>query len=131
MMPLVVVLGLGTFDYGRATFEATALSDAAHAGAQYGAQNTATARDSSGIRSAVLDELGSDFDPEVISTTVVRFCMCPDGTAIDCDTGSCATNAALYTYVRVQVDLEFTTLFPYPGVPSSVTLSRTAEMRAR
>jgi len=130
-MPLVVVLGLGTFDYGRATFEAAAMSGAAHAGAQYGAQNTATARDSSGMRAAVLDELGTDLDGETITTSVKRFCECPDGAEIDCDTGRCAASAAPYIYVRVQVDRDFSTLFPYPGLPSSIVLSRTAEMRAR
>lgn len=57
-MPFVFLLMIGGVDFGRMWTVSTRLSDAAYAGAAYGAQTAETAKDTLGIRSVVMNELG-------------------------------------------------------------------------
>jgi len=57
-MPFVFLLMIGAVDFGRVWTVSTRLSDAAYAGAAYGAQTAQTAKDTQGIREVVLHELG-------------------------------------------------------------------------
>lgn len=57
-MPFVFLLMIGAVDFGRMWTVSTRLSDAAYAGAAYGAQTAQTAKDTQGIREVVLHELG-------------------------------------------------------------------------
>ena len=57
-MPFVFLLMIGAVDFGRMWTVSTRLSDAAYAGAAYGAQTAETAKDTLGIREIALHELG-------------------------------------------------------------------------
>ena len=57
-MPFVFLLMIGAVDFGRMWTVSTRLSDAAYAGAAYGAQTAETAKDTQGIREVALHELG-------------------------------------------------------------------------
>ena len=57
-MPFVFLLMIGAVDFGRMWTVSTRLSDAAYAGAAYGAQTAETAKDTQGIRQVALHELG-------------------------------------------------------------------------
>ena len=131
-VPLAFVLLLGSVDFGRAFYELTAIANAATSGARYGAHDTTHSGDITGIRRAVTDDLKNSVAVETVAVDAERYCNCDDGAEIDCATGSCAGgNGARRTYVRVRVEKPFTTLFPYPGVPKAVTLSREAQMRVQ
>jgi hypothetical protein len=70
-MPFVFLLMIGAVDFGRMWTLSTRLSDAAYAGAAYGAQTAQTAKDTQGIREVVLHELGlaSDEGPAMTHGT--------------------------------------------------------------
>jgi Flp pilus assembly protein TadG len=132
LLPLMFVLVLGGIDFGRALYELTVVANAATAGAKYGAHDATHSGNYAGMEDAALDDLRNSLAVEDVSVAADRYCVCDDGTAIDCFTGTCAGGPGeRRSYVRVRIEKPFTTLFPYPGVPASVLLSREAQMRVQ
>jgi len=141
VLPLSFVLFIGILDFGRVYYSAIAVSHAARAGVQYGAQDNVKSGDFAGMRQAASDALG---DVSNFTVTACRYCQCADGTGScsscsansdGCSSGSsclssCPTDAP-QVYVQVTVDKVFTTLFPYPGLPSTADLNRIATMRVQ
>ena len=141
VLPLSLVLFIGILDFGRVYYSAIAVSHAARAGVQYGAQDNVKSGDFAGMRQAASDALG---DVSNFTVTACRYCQCPDGTGSctscnaggdGCSTGSgclgtCSSDAP-QVFVQVTVDKVFTTLFPYPGLPSTADLNRIATMRVQ
>ncbi len=124
--PVLVLLFLGVADFARVYHVACVVTDAAHAGALYGAQNTTTAADADGMKNAATSaaqELSG------MTVSAAESCNCPDGTAVNCSSGTCPGTKQVYVSVTAQY--AFQTLFPYPGIPHSVGLGRTAVMRAQ
>ena len=141
VLPLSLVLFIGILDFGRVYYSAIATSHAARAGVQYGAQDNIKSGDFAGMRQAASDALG---DVSNFTVTACRYCRCADGTgtctscnasADGCSTGSgclgTCSSAAPQVFVQVTVDKVFTTLFPYPGLPSTADLNRIATMRVQ
>ena len=152
-MPFVFMMMVGAVDFGRMWTVSTRVADAAYAGAAYGAQSTTTAKDTSGMRTVALHELGID---PVVSTptkkaavavvesgksvpsekdydvTTTRYCECEDKKSVDCDKGTCVVGSGnRRMYVQVRVGTTFQTVFDYPGIPHEVTITRQTRMRAR
>lgn len=124
--PLLMLLLLGASDFGRVFYTAISVTGAAHAGAQYGAQSPAKTEDAAGmVQTAVNSAPGMG-----ITATASRVCRCvtgPDTVACDTTTPSCLP---LRGYATVTATRTFTTIVNYPGIPNSVTIARTAEIRA-
>jgi len=130
LLPVLILLLLGCVDFGRGFFDALAVESAANAGAQYGGIDTATAKDTAGIRAAVLANLGDTPSGRPVDVAIETFCNCEDGGTVACDTGSCGTSTPR-TYVRVTVEMPFVTILDYPGIPHRLTLRRSSLQRAR
>jgi Flp pilus assembly protein TadG len=141
LLPLAFVLFIGVIDFGRVFYSAIAISHAARAGVQYGAQDSRVSGDFAGMRQAATDALG---DVSGSMVTACRYCQCANGagsctTCSDngdgCTTGSgCLSTCSADVpriYVKVGVNKVFTTLFPYPGLPHTANLNRTATMRVQ
>ena len=141
VLPLSFVLFIGILDFGRVYYSAIAVSHAARAGVQYGAQDNVKSGDFAGMRQAASDALG---DVSNFTVTACRYCRCADGTGSctscnagtdGCSSGSgclgTCSSAAPQLYVQVTVDKVFTTLFPYPGLPSTADINRRATMRVQ
>ena len=145
--PLAFLLFIGVLDFGRVFYTAMTVSHAARAGVQWGAQDNVRSGDFAGMRQAASDAAG---DVSGVTTTACRYCKCADGTGgcSSCsgdsvlgastdgcsDASGCLSACALdapQVYVSVGVAKTFTTLFPYPGVPRTTQLNRTAIMRAQ
>ena len=130
--PLAFVLFIGCLDFGRVFYSAMAVTHAARAGAQYGAQSNITSLDNAGITQAALDAAG---DVQGVSVTPVQCCQCANqsgctkgGGTVDCITGTCSEGAP-QLFVQVTAQKTFTTLFPYPGIPRTANLNRQATIR--
>jgi len=129
LLPFLLLAVLGITDFSRVCFQTIAIANAAHAGAKYGSHSPAHIGDEMGIRTAVLNELSDmDFD-ETLLVQVDQYCECPDGTVIDCVSGTCGL-AATRTFVSVRIEKPFDALFSYPGIPDNLTLAREAHVRA-
>ena len=130
--PLSFLLFVGCLDFGRVFYNAMAVTHAARAGAQYGAQSNILSVDNAGITQAALAAAG---DVQGLTVNPAQCCQCANqngctggsGT-VNCITGTC-TEGAPQLFVQVTAQKTFTTLFPYPGVPRTTNLSRKATIR--
>jgi Flp pilus assembly protein TadG len=128
ILPLLILLMVCTIDFARIMYTAMALTTAARAGAQYGAQGLGSSSNISGMQTAAQNSASPDIG--TITATATQTCGCNGATptAAAC-TASCS--GALRVFVSVTTGKTFTTIMSYPGIPSSVSLTRTAELRAQ
>ena len=132
--PLLVLLMLGAVDFGRVMYAGMTAANAARAGAGYGAQTDGTAAHYDGMISSALGDatnLSIDaYNLEHVVVTPRRFCRCVGGSGeVDCINHGCAE--APEVYVEVTAVRDFHTVVPYPLIPNSLQLSRTAIIRVR
>ena len=125
-LPVLGILLIGTIDFARVYYAAMAVGQAARA------QSVGTSGDDSGMAQAALTTANLDLTPAVTAASVhaTHWCACADGTQVSCASGTC-TEGVPRVYVSVEVDRTFQTLFPYPGIPTTVRLNRTATMRVQ
>ncbi len=142
--PLAFVLFIGILDFGRVFYAAMAVSNAARAGVQNGAQNNAKSGDFPGMIAAANAAGDSTGIGGFATPEACRYCKCADGTGScnSCSDGSdgCSSTSACrascpsdtpQVYVSVTAHKVFATLFPYPGIPRTTTLNRKAIMRVQ
>lgn len=127
VLPLLMLLLIGAVDFGRAFYLAMEISGAAQAGAEYGTQNPT---DTTGIAAAA--QVDAPDVPFLAVTTPTYGCECSDGTGFSSNctnTPSCPSSNVVYR-VTVRVSATYTPWFPWPKVPSSISLSSSATMRS-
>jgi Flp pilus assembly protein TadG len=135
-LPLLVLIMAAAIDYARIFYMAMALTNAARAGAQYGAfsaaqsvnytgmQNAATASTNlSGVTASASRECVCATDSGAFSATVTpNDCTSPEATA--CPSGHRAI------FVTVWAHSTFTTLmWNFPAIASTTSISRMATLR--
>jgi Flp pilus assembly protein TadG len=126
LLPVFLLLFMGTVDFGRGFFAAIEISAAAEAAATYGVQQPS---DTAGIQAAAA--LGAA-NVNNVTTTVATGCQCSDGTSVQPGCATPPTNcpANLVTYIQVTTNASYVPMFKYPGLPSAYTLQSTAQMRS-
>ena len=131
-LPLLVFIMVGAVDLGRLWADVISVSNAAHAGAQYGAQSEAAASYTAGIEGAVFYDLGttSDADPD-LDVTAESYCECSDGRTVACDAHCGFPDPTPRKYVDVAIDRTFRPMLNYPGFPRVVNVTVAARQRAR
>jgi Flp pilus assembly protein TadG len=130
LLLLVLLLMLvGLIDFGRAYYLSTEVSSAANAGALYGSQNTTAAQDTAGIKAAAVADA-----PNVSGMTVPTVsltCQCSGSTgSVSCSSPGCSSSSHMIEWLTVGTSAAYNTLFPYPGIPSSMTLTGQAPGQA-
>jgi len=124
VLPLFLLMLIPVVDLGRGFYAAIEVASAAHAGAMYGVENPS---DTDGMISAA--KAGAS-NLANISATAAYGCECSDGTSVvdSCtSTPSCTYNYV--TYVDVAVTSPYRTVFGYPGLPSSMNITREFRLR--
>lgn len=111
LTPLLVFILLITVDFARAFSAHIEVTNAARAGAIYGSRSSSNANDAAAVRDAALADSPSIFGtaPSVTSST--------------------ATDSDGYEQITVRVDYTFSVLTGFPGIPDSINMSRTVQMR--
>lgn len=133
ILPIMVLIMLTILDFGRVMHASITTTNAARAAAGYGAQNTNFAIDYTGMKSVALaDAINLKIDEHNTSAVTVateRICRCVGtGSNISCGSiSSCSSGSEVY--VKSTATRDFHTLVPYPAIPSSVLLTRSATMR--
>lgn len=125
LVPVFLLILIGSIDLGRTCYAAIEVASAAQAGALYGAQN---ATDTTGMVAAAKLDAG---DLTSMVPTATYGCECSDGSSasVSCTSApNCLFNVV--NYVNVNTVLNYTTMLSYPGVPHTLTLSATSRMRA-
>lgn len=122
-MPFFLLLLLGAVDLARAAYSGIEVANAAKAAVQYGAQNSATAANTSAIRSAAAADASS---LSTLNTTVSMTGICSDGNACTGTGGSCqstdCSSSHIETVLTVNTSTSYHPLFPMPGIDSGITL---------
>lgn len=126
-LPLLALLAVGVADFGRMYFTTIAVTNAARAGAYYGAQSTVKSGNFTAIEQATRNDAA---DLGAIDVTSSRFCKCPDGSSPAC-TGTCPSYGGPEVFVSVTASTAYSFLMDYPGLPPSVSITRSAVFRAQ
>ena len=134
LVPLLLAALVGSIDLGRAGYELIAVANAAQAGAKWGSFSEDRSNNYAGMENAARQDLSKSLPSASFTVAAIRYCTCGDGSEVDCAALPGACDPALgttRTYVRVRVDKTFNTLVDYPGLPTTIALTREAHMRAR
>ena len=131
---LMLMFLLGATEFGRLAYVGIAVSNAAHAGAQYAAQGYPYASDTDntstqagGIQAAAQNEAGwvySQNKTTFLTTSSLSYICSDDSAATGLNT-DCSTSQ-LERIVTVTSTLQIQPLFSVFGKPGTMTLSRTA-----
>lgn len=134
VLPLLMTVMVATADFARVFYYSIELTNAARAGAQYGAYNSARATDTANIILAARSAAPNiaPIDPPVV--TVICRCATTDGSGqpwAACGSGStCSGGTHAFQTVQVETRKDFVMISRFvPGIPSTLTVRRTALMR--
>ena len=130
LLPLLVLIFLAAADLARMFYHATALTQAARSGAQYGAQNMATSADVAGMTQAAMSSAADDLGTITLAPAPHRYFQCGTEATTPSEV-PCADKRAPKVFVEVSVEKTFSTLFNYPGIPHAVPMSRVATLRVQ
>jgi Flp pilus assembly protein TadG len=125
VLPLFLIMLIPVVDLGRGFYAAIEVASAAHAGAIYGVENPS---DTDGMIQAA--KAGAS-NLSNVTANATYGCECSDGTSdvVSCtSTPTCTYNYV--TYVDVTVTSPYRTVFGYPGLPSSMNITREFRLRA-
>jgi Flp pilus assembly protein TadG len=136
-LPILAVLLVGAIDFARVLRATMVITQAARAGAMFGAQKSVNAGNTSGMvaaANAVLTANGLSSGP---SPTASRLCQCatdsgvfsPTSPANTCTATAC-TSSHLTVSVTVSVTRDFSVATSLPGIPRAMTLTRTVTQRS-
>jgi Flp pilus assembly protein TadG len=132
-LPLLLLIFFGTADFARVIYLGNALTNAARAGAQFGSvsKTSASASNISNIQSTAQAAFPSAQPITAVVLTPECFCETEDAVATLtlCSVTTCTGGRHFTTYVTVTTTATFSRVTPFPGIPSTVAMSRTARMR--
>jgi Flp pilus assembly protein TadG len=126
--PIFILLLIGAAEFGRLAYAAIEVSNAARAGASYGALTHITASDVANIRLVATKDA---VDVTGMTATATKFCACSTGGILTCSTAltTCTSPARVIEYVQVNTTGTVDPLFHYPGLARTFTLRGQAIMR--
>ena len=122
----LLVLAVGSYDFGRFAMSKSRLASAARAGAVYGIQDASTSTDASGIEQAAR----LDAENSQLSVSSRQVCICAADGEVACG-GTCSDGLSAPVYVEVTVQDRIEFMFSYPGVANGLDLATTAQLRYR
>jgi Flp pilus assembly protein TadG len=124
-MSILTTLIFGAAEFGRIAYAAIEVSDAAHAGAAYGAMNRTRAADTANTTNAAKKDAP---DVSGMTATASYWCQCSDGSASTCGATDC-TGTRIIEYLTVNTSGTIDPLVYVPGLPRSYTVTGKAVMR--
>ena len=139
MLPFLVLLLLGVIEVGRYAYISILVGNAARAGAAYGIQSNAQSVDQAGIILAAKNDFQNNGQNTNLLTVDAPVVVCGCDSAGTVTTAGCSaasnptagTCAAGHWVVTLTVTAHgtFNSLFNYPLIPASITVSKSATMR--
>ena len=140
-LPLLLLVLAGAVDFGSACYVAIEVSNAARAGAQYGAQNGQTMIDANGIILAAKNEatniLASCSGAAGKTCWGANYpqasygCECADGTGIQTGTTTCSCSGGKnqVNFVLVTTQAIYYPMIPWQGFNKTYTFNGVAKIR--
>jgi len=127
LLPALVLLVVGVFDYGLVIHQKTQLAHAARAGVQYALIRRPQEGDLDGVETAVNDTAPVD----TTGTRVIDadlWCECPEtpGTVVSCEISTC--NRSVYIWVSIEEDYN-ATFYEILGISNPIHIKNEATLR--
>jgi Flp pilus assembly protein TadG len=138
LTPILLALLVGGIELGRYAYISILVGNAARSGAAYGAQSLPQSVDTADIQTAADNDFQNNGqNVSALAVTSSTSCGCDDAgtlTSASCSVtanSSAGTCAAGHWVVMVSVTASgtFHSLFSYPGIPTTLTVSKTATLR--
>jgi len=138
LLPMLLILALGVIELGRYAYIAILVGNAARAGAAYGAQSLPQSVDTIGIQAAADNDFQNNGqNVSSLSVTNSVACGCDSSGTVTTQGCTTKTNSTAGTCASghwvvmesVTASGTFSSLFKYPGIPQSISLSTTATLR--
>ena len=133
--PMLCVLLVGASEFATLEYDKIEVTNAARAGVAYGSQSSATAADTSGTKSAAIND-GSNVAG--IHATAIEFWSCSSAPSTQYSSAAAAANACsssggahVLNYVQVNTTATVTPSIAVPGLPASYTMNGVAVMRVQ
>ena len=126
--PMLALLMVGGFDFGRAIYEQYRLTTAADAGIQYATASTSNLSNSSGIIAAARSDASDTTNSLTVTTGA---CTCPTGTTLCSAAATCTGSTVTGTYQKVTVSESYSTIMRYPFVSNPFTLTARSMVRVQ
>ena len=128
-LPILVLISVGVMDYGRVYFASVTVANAARAGAEWGSTTFyGYAFDNPGQAGFALKD-GAEISLDSVRANTV--CRCTDEATVTCSGTFCAGYGDPRVYVTVTAYKKVNLLIRYPGLPSSVQITRSTTFRAK
>ncbi len=123
---ILAMMLLGLMDFGLGFWEKMEVGNGARAGAEYAVRN---GYDSSKIQTAVTNSINLSG----LTISSAESCGCPNATAgintsYSCGE-TCPDGGIAGTYVTVDTQASYHTIFHWPGVPNPITLASSSTVR--
>ncbi len=127
LLPALVMLVVGVFDFGLVIHQKTQLAHAARAGAQYALIRRPTEGDLGGVETAVNDTA----PPDTTGTRVIDanlWCECPatPGTVVSCEITTC--DRSVYIWVSIEEEYH-ATFYEILGISNPIHIKNEATLR--
>ncbi|MCK5284107.1 MAG: pilus assembly protein [Alphaproteobacteria bacterium] len=120
--PILILMLIGTVDFGMFIMERMQLQNTAHTVANFVAQT----QDDRNIQTIAAESYGANFaDITLVSNFT---CECSDSTAQTCPV-DCGDDDYQRRFINVTASGNFSALFPYPFLPDSMELQSSVRMR--
>jgi Flp pilus assembly protein TadG len=134
-LPLMMIMLVGTIDFGRVFYRALAVGQAARAGAEYGAQSLAKSTDTTAIKAAAKNAVSSDLTLIDSDLSTARTCQCATNAGVFSNTSpanTCTgTPCTAPDHLVISVGVTASKAFSVPYLGMSSTITRTTKIRVR
>jgi Flp pilus assembly protein TadG len=127
MLPVILVTMMGAIEIGRVAYASIEVCNAARAGVAYGAQNEGNAANTAQMEADAI----ADVNLTGMTANATYSCQCSNGSSTNCNSNTCTSGTHVEEYVTVTTSYTMNSLFKYPGIPQSYTLSGYDTMRVR
>ena len=121
--PVLILAFIGLVDYAIYVSDQMRLSKAVASAVQFAMYNS---DNDDGIRNVAYS--ASYFSADQADVTITHACECPGGDAVACD-GICVAGDHKRIFVEVAMQYTYTPLLPYPFVPESLVIDRSASIQ--
>jgi Flp pilus assembly protein TadG len=124
VLPVLLLFAIGVAEFGRVYFNGIKVANAAMAGAEFGAQGMGTG-DSAYVARVARNDAGD----QTLTLSSNRACRCPGSESVVACSDACAGYGTPQFFIEVTATKTHALLFRYPGLPQTITVSRTATFR--
>ena len=136
VMPVLILVFAAAIDFSRVFYMSNVLIAAARAGAQYGTKDAGSYTDDAGMTAIATTVVTTSLSGAAPTVTPSHLCECVNdsGGAGAPPTPACTaacTSGHMVIHVSVAVNKSFSTVMSVPGIPTGLSLTRTATIRSQ